>query len=107
MADGENGVSGCRDWLGSALSGVAKLTRNAELPGFLPRRTENATNARLLGCGDSLERTPLQSRARIFPAYQSGPESALRRPGIRENYWESFLRIEFLADKRPKKSFSF
>ena len=45
MADGENGVSGVAIG-GSAFSGVAKLTRNAELPGFLPRRTENARNAR-------------------------------------------------------------
>src|SRR5260221_6611627 len=41
----------CRDWRGSAFSGVAKLTRNAELPGFLPRRAENAQTPRLLGWG--------------------------------------------------------
>ncbi len=28
-------------------------------------------------------------------------------PGIRENYGESFLRIELLADKKPRKSFCF
>src|SRR5713101_2204019 len=28
-------------------------------------------------------------------------------PGIRENYGEPFLRIELLADKKPRKSFCF
>jgi hypothetical protein len=71
-----------------------------------------------VGCGSSLDRTRLQSHEGIFPAYQSGPESAVEGraqrtpyhasfPGIRENYRESLLRIELLTDKQSEKSFSF